>query len=575
MKRVQFILLWVSLLPLLLMFSCSSDSENEMTVDPPQQEEQNDDDPDDDGETGMDETVQFDGFDLDLATGNFWEYYWITEDIFVAQGNASASTDNGRFRVELGESQVIAGVAAFTVNVTGANLEGYAGPRWAYLATTNNLLLGSTDGVTLDTIFNAQTGRWTGGGFFANFDAEAAINAFESEIENEFIGTSAIRASYQDGQEICEIIAGERICANEDSFTLLVDDYFKAGIGPVGYNLRRSVFDQGGGFTTSSEFTFEIGLVATSFAADDGFTPSLPPWQEKTTLPEPFVSTPVAAWNGKIYVFGGLDENLNSSRQIYTYDPETDIWAELGQTPVDLAFVEEQDGIIRGFGYQALVVNDKIYFTRVLGPEVDNILIYDPIANTWESGPNLDGFAGTPCYRAVIGDDLLFFPIESNRRGSVRILNTVTNTWSSGTTSPWPHLSRSAVSSFGDKVYFSGTFRSGEFETRVREYDSSVPAGEDGAWTDMFFTGDGRADANSQVVNGRLYVMGGDNFGPVKRTVEEYYIAQNSWKTVSAMIRPRSAFSSVALNGKIYVISGAEQDFIIEEYDPARDRRTQ
>ena len=135
-------------------------------------------------------------------------------------------------------------------------------------------------------------------------------------------------------------------------------------------------------------------------------------------------------------------------------------------------------------------------------------------------------------------------------------------------------MSRSTVSAFDNKIYFAGNVRLGTFENRARVYDTAAPAGTD-AWSEMFFTGDGRADAESQVVNGRLYVMGGDNYGPEKRDVEEYVIAQNSWKTVSSMIYPRSGFQSVVLNNKIYVLSGAEQNFIIEEYDPSRDRRAQ
>lgn len=568
MKKAKIHWIRIGILQFLLLLSCSTDEPNDMGVDNPQQQEQNTEDPDNDEEPGaMEEPAQLDGFDLSFGTGDYWEYYWITEDVFVAQGNVSANTGNGRFRVELGAQQNIEGVAAFEVNVSGTNLEEYAGPRWTYLAATDNLLLGSMDGITLDTIFNALTGQWKGGGFFANFDEEATINTFEGEIDNEFIATQAIVATYQDGQSICEIIAGERICANDDSFTLLVDDYFKAGIGPVGYNLNRRVFDQGGGFTTSSEFTFQIGLVATSFSADDGFVPTLPPWQEKTTLPEDFTFSPVAPWQGKLYFFGGLDKDRNSSREIYSYDPEADVWSQEGQTPIDLA--TSQNGT-----YSALVVGDKIYFIRTVGPVGDYILIYDPINNSWETGPDLDGFQGIPCYLTAIGDAIYFFPIQQTQRESVRILNTATNTWSSGRTSPWVHMSRSTVSSYGDKVYFSGTFRSGQFETRVRVYDTAASTDAD-AWSEMFFTGEGRADAASQIVNGRLYVMGGDNFGPEKRDVEEYDIAQNSWKTVSAMIYPRARFQSVALNTKIYVLSGEAQNFVIEEYDPSRDRKAQ
>ncbi|MEM7486052.1 MAG: kelch repeat-containing protein [Bacteroidota bacterium] len=577
MKRFHISKVLICLLGLFFLLSCSSDSENEMTVNDQSQDEQNGGS-DDDGPTG-DDTPQFNGFDINFTRGDFWEFYWFTENVNVAQGNVSTNTDNGRFRVTLGESQVIGGIEAYTVEVTGTNLEAYAGPRWSYLAVSENRLFGSTDGSTLDTIFNAQEGRWNGGGFFANFDQDATINAFDKEIDNEFIATNAIAASYQDGQTICEIIAGERICANDNSFNLLVNDFFKSGIGPVGYDFSRNVFDQGGGFTTTSEFRFEIGLVATSFSANDGFSPTLPPWMEKTTLPEPFRMTTVSSWDGKLYIFGGLDIDNNNSQQIYGYDPEADIWTQIGQTPVDLTY-QIQDGFSTiPLIYEAFVINDKIYIVRTLGPETNAILIYDPLTNSWQPGPDLNiNVAGKQCYMEAIDDNILFFPNQPNRNGEVWILNTTTNRWSSGNTSPWPHLSRSTVSAFDNKIYFSGNFRSGVgvFETRVRVYDYSIPAGEDGAWTETFFTGDGRASASSQVVNGRLYVMGGDNFGPEKRDVEEYVIAQDSWKTVGSMLNARASFLSVVINDKIYAIDlGSDEKFSIEEYNPALDRKSQ
>ncbi|MEO0901266.1 MAG: kelch repeat-containing protein, partial [Bacteroidota bacterium] len=560
---------------ILFLSSCSSDSVNEVMPNDSQPDSQNDNPNDDD--TANDPEV--DGFNIQFSTDDFWEFYWSEEIVTSAQGDISTSTDNGRFRITLNESMMIQGIESYALNISGDNLEGYPGPRWKYLASKENVLFGSIDGVSLDTIFDAQDGVWKGGGFFANFDEEATINASNTTIENEFIETDAIAASYREGQTICEVINGERICANDEAFTIKVNDFFKAGIGPVGYNLSRNVLDQGGGFTTTFESRLEIGLAATSLSADDGFVPTLPPWVEKTSLPLPYLMTAVAPWDGKIYFFGGLDIDSNNSNQIYTYDPESDVWEEIGQTPAELTYQIRDGFSIFNLNYEAFVINNKIYIVRTVGPQANAILIYDPSNNSWESGPELDSnVVGVQCYIANIGETILFFPNRANRSGEVWVLNTTTNLWSSGTTNSSPHLSRSTVSSFGDKVYFSGAFRSSTrtFETRVRVYDNSVPTGQDGAWTETFFTGDGRASAESQVVNGRLYVIGGDNFGPVKRSVEEYVISQDSWKTVGSMLKARSAFLSVVVNEKIYAIDlGPQDEYSIEEYDPTRDRRSQ
>lgn len=572
MRKIQQWMAIPILLSLFFLCSCSGDN-GEIIPDTPEEDEQNDDA----GETGENKAPAFNGFSIDFATGDFWEYYWITERINVSQGSGSGSTDNGRIRISLGEPQIIAGIEAYTVETTGSNLESYVGPRWSFLASQDNVLFGSTDGNTMDTIFNAQNGEWTGGGFFATFDQGANIQANERTVANEFITTNAVAASYQADQNICEVIAGVRICS-DNSFRITVDDFFKAGVGPVGYSYSRRTLDQGGGLTTSSEYYFEIGLVATSLPADDGFLPTLPPWQEKTTLPEPLMHTPIAPWDGKLYVFGGYDTLFNSSRQIYTYDPELDVWAEDGEVPLDV--FDNLAGNLTSLGfYEAFVVGNLIYFVRTNSETTSHLIVYDPLNKTWSTGAELvSSVYRYPCYITAVNDSLLFFPIKANTRGEVHILNLATNTWSLGRTNRWVHLDRSSVSSDGQQVFFSGTFRSGSFERRVRVYDLTIPSGPDDAWTEMFFTGEGRADAASQILNDRLYVMGGDNFGPTIRSVEEYDITQGSWKTVGSMLNARQNFNAIALNNKIYAIggrNGSKYLFSIEEYDPTRDQRSQ
>ena len=119
MKRIDIILIAACFITSLFLVSCSSEDPDNTTMDPTQQEDDTPDDPNDNEDPEEEEGTVFDGFSLNLSTGDFWEYYWITEEVNASQSNVSASTDNGSFRVELGDSQTIAGVAAFAVNVTG------------------------------------------------------------------------------------------------------------------------------------------------------------------------------------------------------------------------------------------------------------------------------------------------------------------------------------------------------------------------------------------------------------------------------------------------------------------------
>ncbi|GEM_PF-1144583 len=78
--------------------------------------------------------------------------------------------------------------------------------------------------------------------------------------------------------------------------------------------------------------------------------------------------------------------------------------------------------------------------------------------------------------------------------------------------------------------------------------------------------------------NGRIYVIGGWNWGPLA-TTEEYNPATDTWTTRTPMPTARGLSGVVAAsNGKIYVIGGLQAEGVassaVEEYDPATDTWT-
>ncbi len=60
-------------------------------------------------------------------------------------------------------------------------------------------------------------------------------------------------------------------------------------------------------------------------------------WHEGVELPEPLAFSGVAAWGGKIFVFGGFNSNRVPTDKIYMFDPDSGAWQDVGPMPMGLA----------------------------------------------------------------------------------------------------------------------------------------------------------------------------------------------------------------------------------------------
>jgi N-acetylneuraminic acid mutarotase len=67
---------------------------------------------------------------------------------------------------------------------------------------------------------------------------------------------------------------------------------------------------------------------------------------------------------------------------------------------------------------------------------------------------------------------------------------------------------------------------------------------------------DARSGIAGAVVNGRVYVFGGEDPGQTHAEVFIYDPASDSWSTGTPMPTPRHGLSAVAANGQIHVLGG-------------------
>ncbi len=225
---------------------------------------------------------EFEGFDFEVGEGTFWEYRWSSTSRSCAQGSGcSTKEDSGVFWVTLGTPTEIQSVTAYQVTLTGN--PGTFAPPWRYIAVQDNRILGSRNGSSLAVLFDGQSGVWAGSGFFeTRFDSDELSEAKAGSLtERDPIAGwpgvqfgPAVVVGRAGSQSQCEVIEGRRICPREEAYSFSEREYYRPGVGAVGYYYQLSASFSGGGFFSSSQFEENVALVASSLRGDSSSAPS-------------------------------------------------------------------------------------------------------------------------------------------------------------------------------------------------------------------------------------------------------------------------------------------------------------
>jgi hypothetical protein len=226
------------------------------------------------------------GYDLDFGEGTFWRFKWEYTDRTCAQGSGcKTSGDEGTFQISLGEPKEWEGITVYRVIALGDS--GYYDdpttrsfvPEWDYLGVDGNRIVATnaTAGSPLVTLFDGQIGKWAGSGFFqGRFPDDTLVEASAGQISSnhelaEWGGVepgSMHRVGAASSQGKCETIEGLKICPREEAFAYSESEYYRPGVGPLGYEYRYSASFDGGGFSTSFSTEEKIALIASSFLGD-------------------------------------------------------------------------------------------------------------------------------------------------------------------------------------------------------------------------------------------------------------------------------------------------------------------
>jgi N-acetylneuraminic acid mutarotase len=255
------------------------------------------------------------------------------------------------------------------------------------------------------------------------------------------------------------------------------------------------------------------------------YDPSTDTWASIAPMLTPRLSFALAAYDSKIYVFGGFKITASSGlsqtscADTEVYDPSNDTWTTAGSMPTGTSEM------------QANTVNGKIYVIGGLTGDASKDIavnitqIYDPNSDSWSTGASMPypingGYASVVVDNNiyVIGgvDDYLFSQQDPNAK-LVRfnqIYDSETNSWSLG--SPIPAVAWDAGSgattgvAAPKRIYVMGGVVPGSFPgdglNQNYAYDPSI-----NYWSSAAPLPAASLNPVVAVVNDIFYVIGGSN----------------------------------------------------------------
>jgi N-acetylneuraminic acid mutarotase len=264
------------------------------------------------------------------------------------------------------------------------------------------------------------------------------------------------------------------------------------------------------------------------FVSVQVYDPATGAWAARANMPTQRGLFGTSAVGGTIYAIGGTTIGRDKLAVVEAYDTATDTWTRKADMPTPRNALS------------AAVVDGKIYAIGGWG--------YDRPEGGWES---IDPTA--------TGQDF----------SKVEVYDPETDTWATRADMPTPR-SHMTVSAVGGKIYAIGggarivAGRSGEYRPVLEVYDTAT-----NRWAQAADLPTPRSVMSSSVVDGRIYVMGGAfHRGPTSSTeellrtartlsvVEVYDPASGRWTRGADLATARGWFSTSVVNGKVYVVGG-------------------
>ena len=272
-----------------------------------------------------------------------------------------------------------------------------------------------------------------------------------------------------------------------------------------------------------------------------GSSPEGPAWTVRAAMPSSRAEVASAALDGRIYVIGGVEASDNSSNVVEVYDVASDRWQRRANLPQarDHAMAATLGGKIYVFGGSAGSMTTSTTFA------------YDPATDAWSRRADMP-LRRTAGGAAVLENRIVLVGGTGDSPASTMVYDPAQDRWTLGPsmTAPREHL---AVTGDGAHIYVIGGRWNDVIKSTAESLDSLT-----GGWKRLSDLPTARGGTGGGLVNGRIYVAGGEAGNP-NRTfpeVEAYDPVSNVWTSLPQLLTPRHGVAVLGSGDTLFVIAG-------------------
>ncbi len=274
-------------------------------------------------------------------------------------------------------------------------------------------------------------------------------------------------------------------------------------------------------------------------------------WDYGASLPQPMSrSAAVAASDGHVYLFGGLDDGADEVADVVRFDPLADEYVAL--TPMPAA---------RAGACAAELMDGRILVIWGIWPgESSNAGIYDPGTDSWSGGYEVQSDGGCAAVTAPNGW-IHVLGGESDPDGHA-IFDPGTDLWTAGPAMPRQHELHGAALGGDGRIYVFGG-RDGHADIVSPHLDIYDPDSE--SWSTGADMPEGNLLFATASSGDRIHVLGGStetpwHAGPYFDVVWTYEVASDVW-TVEDSVLPTAVKepSGAWLDGRIFAFGGRNE----------------
>ena len=277
-----------------------------------------------------------------------------------------------------------------------------------------------------------------------------------------------------------------------------------------------------------------LALVSIHIQAQNG-------WTQKADIPTPRLVASASVVNGKIYVIGGWDVNINELANNEMYDPLTGSWEIKAPLPTP-----------RGCLLTA-VVNDSIY---AIGGGYSSyklkVEVYNPATNTWTQKNDMP--SGRIGQNAAVIDGIIYVEGGNYNGRECWAYNPSTDTWTQKQSIPAPGGGNSSLTVYNGLIYAIGgsTYSPWNALPYVFAYNPQTDT-----WTQKQSMPTARFGLQTYLVDGLIYAVGGGQYdNSAIATIEVYYPETDRWATCPDMSKGLIWFAGAFVYDTVYVFGG-------------------